>query len=60
MVRKRTIQLSGPPSPSMSAKLAIILDNLHSSKFTGELIISFGQGSVRNAVAVDSEIVEPR
>lgn len=60
MVRKRTIAISGPPSPSMSAKLAIILDNLHSSKFTGELIINFGQGSVRNAVAMDSDVVEPR
>ena len=55
--RERTIRLvqSRPDFQDVIGQLVILMNQLHSESFTGEVRINFSQGSVNNAKLVESK-----
>ena len=61
VVREQTFQLTHHRKDFRDAvaKLIIMAEQLHSSRFTGSLVINWGQGSITNVTSTDSKKIDP-
>ena len=60
IVRQQTFRIwKGSTFASIFGQLAIVLNQLHESKFTGKVEIDFGQGTITSVNTIDSQNIDP-
>jgi len=61
VVRNRTFCLPHHRSDyaDVISQFVVLLSQMHSEKFTGQVVLHFSQGSVNNVRVTDSKAIEP-